>query len=277
MKPIQFDYPGGHIDGLEWGEPGGLTVIAVHGWLDNALSFAALANQLPEIHLIALDLPGHGLSSWSPSGYPIWTPAEAILWVADQLPQSVHWLGHSMGAAALTLAAGAFPERFASIVLLDAIGPLVQSPDQAASTFRRYVSTSVRSLFSGYSTPEQAIAARLKATPAVTPTAIAPVILRNLEQRDQRWWWRTDPALRRPSAFRLTEPMVEDFLRAMSVPALAVRAGNGMIPEAMFRARFECLPMAERLDLDGHHHLHLESAGAVILARYLNAFWERTK
>ena len=46
----------------EWGSPDQPTVLALHGWLDNANSFDALASQLPGVHLIAVDLPGHGLS-----------------------------------------------------------------------------------------------------------------------------------------------------------------------------------------------------------------------
>tara|TARA_R110000868_G_scaffold200228_4_gene447481 strand:+ start:13097 stop:13930 length:834 start_codon:yes stop_codon:yes gene_type:complete len=275
LKAIQFDYPGGSIEGLAWGEPGQPTVIAVHGWLDNAASFAALADQLPGIYLIAIDLPGHGLSAWLPGGYPIWAPAEAIAWVAEQFPQPVHWLGHSMGAAALVLAAGAFPERFASTVLLDGVGPVTQTNEQAVDTFRRHVETSARAGFTGYLNPEQAIAARIKATPFVGAEVIAPVILRNLEPRNQRWFWRTDPALRRPSAFRLTEPMVEEFLRAMTLPTLVVRAHEGIVPEAVFCRRLGLMPMAERLDVEGHHHLHLEPEKSALLAKSLLAFWER--
>jgi hypothetical protein len=37
-------------------------VIALHGWLDNANSFARLAPQLKGLRIVALDLAGHGYS-----------------------------------------------------------------------------------------------------------------------------------------------------------------------------------------------------------------------
>src|SRR5687768_9636862 len=46
---------------------GGVRVLALHGWLDNAMSFAPLAAVLPELEIVALDLPGHGHSAHRPS------------------------------------------------------------------------------------------------------------------------------------------------------------------------------------------------------------------
>ena len=58
----RFDNHGISLAAVEWGDPDGLPVIALHGWLDNAASFAPLAARLEGVRLIALDLAGHGLS-----------------------------------------------------------------------------------------------------------------------------------------------------------------------------------------------------------------------
>ena len=43
-----------------------VSVVFIHGWLDNAASFFSVMQELvevaPQLHLCAIDLPGHGLS-----------------------------------------------------------------------------------------------------------------------------------------------------------------------------------------------------------------------
>ena len=66
-----------HLYGPADGEP----VIALHGWLDNAASFARLAPKLPGLRIVALDFAGHGHSDHRPAGagYAIWDYAHDVL------------------------------------------------------------------------------------------------------------------------------------------------------------------------------------------------------
>ena len=57
-----FDLRGLRVAAIEWGADGARPVLALHGWLDNAASFARLATLLDRLHLVAIDLPGHGRS-----------------------------------------------------------------------------------------------------------------------------------------------------------------------------------------------------------------------
>ena len=58
----------------EWQPEAGIKVIACHGWLDNAASFDFLAPLLSACHVVALDMPGHGLSDHksAQANYNIW-------------------------------------------------------------------------------------------------------------------------------------------------------------------------------------------------------------
>ena len=58
----RFALPGLTLASEIWGAEGGRPVLASHGWLDNAGTFASLAPLLPDCEIVALDLAGHGLS-----------------------------------------------------------------------------------------------------------------------------------------------------------------------------------------------------------------------
>lgn len=52
-----------HLFGPQDGLP-----VALHGWLDNANSFARLAPKLKGLRILALDMAGHGHSDHRPPG-----------------------------------------------------------------------------------------------------------------------------------------------------------------------------------------------------------------
>ena len=62
-KELQWQVHGLTIAGLAWGNPDNPPLLALHGWLDNANSFALLAPALEDFYVVALDLTGHGQSS----------------------------------------------------------------------------------------------------------------------------------------------------------------------------------------------------------------------
>ncbi|EXJ09220.1 alpha/beta fold hydrolase [Nitrincola nitratireducens] len=71
MQETHFKLPHITLSALVQGEPGSPPVLALHGWLDNAASFRALARHLPQVNLIAVDLAGHGFSEHRPKAFPI--------------------------------------------------------------------------------------------------------------------------------------------------------------------------------------------------------------
>lgn len=62
--------------GKWWGPMDQQPIVAIHGWQDNAGTFDKLIPLLPSnVAILAIDLPGHGLSSHLPSGqfyYVFW-------------------------------------------------------------------------------------------------------------------------------------------------------------------------------------------------------------
>ena len=79
----------GELAALQWGDAAAPPLLALHGWLDNAASFARLAPLLArQRRVIALDLPGHGRSAHMPEParrYHVVDQVDAVLDFADAL------------------------------------------------------------------------------------------------------------------------------------------------------------------------------------------------
>ncbi|KAH0951305.1 hypothetical protein HN011_002114 [Eciton burchellii] len=70
VKEIDIPVPWGKVAGKLWGSQDKQPILAMHGWQDNAASFDNLAPfLLKNTPILAIDLPGHGLSSWLPPGF----------------------------------------------------------------------------------------------------------------------------------------------------------------------------------------------------------------
>jgi lipase len=101
----------------EWGEPALPTLVCLHGVTSHAGHFSSLADRLADrFHVVALDLRGHGDSTWEPP----WHVEQHVADVLEAAPEGrCAWLGHSFGGRIAYEAAAAAPERVDRLVLLD--------------------------------------------------------------------------------------------------------------------------------------------------------------
>ena len=213
----------------EWGPADGPPVLALHGWLDNAATFDRLAPLLPELHLVALDLAGHGRSQHRhPSvvhHFIDWAPEIAA--VADQLGwESFELIGHSMGAGISTLVAGTFPDRVKRLVLLEGAGPLAADAAMAPFQLASAVADEARATAASprlFPDLEAAIKARLRDSDLDT-VAARLLVERGSAEVEGGVRFTHDPRLRTRSRVRLTENQALAFLAAIKCPVLAVRA-----------------------------------------------------
>src|SRR5690606_7081798 len=89
---------------------------------------------------VALDLPGHGLSSWKneQASYNIWDDLLDILLVAEQLNWSEFTLlGHSRGSIHAFLLASMMPEKIKACWLIDGILPDPFKAEQAPAQLKK--------------------------------------------------------------------------------------------------------------------------------------------
>lgn len=258
-------------------EAPGPKVLALHGWLDNAASFDALAPQLPMAHIVAPDFAGHGRSEHRPLGawYHLIDHLSEIDALLDQLGwRNVILLGHSMGGALACLYAAARPARVDALWLIEGLGPISAEATELPAQIGRALAergASAGKALRVFASVDEALAVRCAATP-MAPAGARPLIERALKEKSGGGWsWSSDPRLRLTSPLRMTELQVEAALRAIACPTLLISATATQTwysPEAMAR-RIACVPQIEHRVLSGNHHLHIDSphaVGAVIVS-----------
>lgn len=286
-EDVEIVIPGLRLAARAWGPLDAPPVLCLHGWLDNAATFERLLPLLSgRRRFVALDLAGHGLSDHRPPGGTygfLDTVADAALAV-----QALGWarfglLGHSMGAAASVTLAGTFPDRVTELVCIEGFGPMTDEPDALPTQFARALADQIgkadkrpvvhRSL-------DDVIARLATSITRLSPDAARVLCTRGLVEVDdpatgtRGVTWRTDPRLRWASRARLTEPQVLAFLRAIRCPTILVRATGGLpVANPAMQARLGIVQGLHYVELEGSHHLHLETPEPVAAA--ILSFWDR--
>jgi len=114
-----------------WGDPAHPPVICLHGIRAYGLRFRKLAQErlADRFHVVALDLRGHGHSTFDPP----WGMATHLADITETMDAleigGAVWIGHSLGGRLALEACATDPERVVGTVLLD---PAVQlTPERA--------------------------------------------------------------------------------------------------------------------------------------------------
>ena len=269
---------GQRLAGLRSGTPGGLKVLALHGWLDNAASFLPLAAHLPTLDLVMIDLPGHGFSEHLPLTTPYTTPQAIVhtLAIADALGwDRCVLLGHSMGAAIASLVAAVAGERVQALVSIEALGGLAAPATETVQRLRTFVTAASRlddkqlRVFPDLATP---VRARMMVN-QLSETSARLLVERGVKPVDGGWSWRSDPRLMLPTAVRMTEDQVRDVVSAISCPVQVIYAtpAQDYFPEPQRSQRAALLPDGRLHTLPGHHHVHMDQPAAVaaIIERFI--------
>jgi pimeloyl-ACP methyl ester carboxylesterase len=253
-----------------WGEPDAPPLLALHGWLDNAGSYAYLAPILaPRWRVIALELPGHGHSGHLPPGasYHYLDYVSAVIAAIGALQlERFTLLGHSLGAGIASLAAAAAPRHIERLCLIEGLGPL---GDDGSHTLQRFRDAFAAPTGSGKSLRmfrdiDQAISARTLAS-GLRAELARPIVQRGLLETEDGWRWRSDSRLTRLSAMRMAESQISALLAGIEAPTslLLSQPMTPYLPSALMQARAAHVRHIHVEHMDGGHHLHLEHPQAV--------------
>jgi pimeloyl-ACP methyl ester carboxylesterase len=273
LREVAFDIPLGRVSALRSGDDGGIKVLALHGWLDNAASFLPLAPYLDGLDLVLLDLPGHGRSAHLPAGaeYTSAVAVNAVLDVADALGwENFSLLGHSMGAGIASLIAASSPQRIERLVAIEALGALSERDERTAERWRDAIAAA-RALpgkklrvFADLSAP---VRARMYAN-QLSEAAARLLVERGVKAVDGGYVWSSDPRLTLPTPQRLSEAQIDDLVAGIDCPTLVIYANppQPYFPEPLRSARAAKLPHGQLQVIAGTHHLHMEDPAAVAAA-----------
>jgi pimeloyl-ACP methyl ester carboxylesterase len=264
-EEITLEVSGLRIAAKAWGPKDGRKVLALHGWLDNAATFDRLVPLLPsELRIVAVDLPGHGLSQHrSPdAGYALPDAAYDVALLIHTLGWSkCALLGHSMGAAISALLAGTAPELVERLVLVEGLGPLVEEPDGAPARLMNAIGEGLRrrSQTRVFASVDEAAARVVEAAPM--EIASAKILLqRGLQAVPGGYTWRTDPRLRTTTRLRFTEGHVRAFLQRIACDTLIVLAEEGWpAPPELNALRKSYIARRSEITVPARHHVHLDA------------------
>lgn len=278
----EFAVNGLRIAASEWGLPGDLPVLALHGWLDNAASFYRLAPLLKNVHLVAIDCAGHGKSSHRglDVAYHIWQDVADVFAIADQLGwREFALMGHSRGGIISTLAAGTFPQRITHLALIDGFLPGITEAEEAPKQLAKSIIETQRNKSRGFALyPDKAtaITVRQRSEMPVSESAAAALVERGLceveSENGRGWTWSNDPQLKSASGMRLTSEHAQAFVDQILAPIHLVVAENGLprIREGHQKALAK-YPQVQSTSLPGTHHLHMENEAEQV-AEIFNQF-----
>ena len=275
-REITLNVQGNTVAARQWGNPQGVPVLALHGWLDNCASFNAMAPFLPDLSLVAVDLAGHGQSyhRHRDANYTIWTEIEDVLAIADTLGWAqFSMLAHSRGAVIATIAAATFPERVQRLALIDGLVPPPATDEEAPHTLRKGIEQRARyrdRKSRVFETLDAAVTARKNGLFKLSDDAARALVERGVRPCDGGFTWSNDPQLMASSLAKMNESQVRAFLTRATMPirlVLGKEGIQGMIER--IRPLAEQVPNLQVREFAGGHHLHMEGSAEAIADWFL--------
>ena len=252
---------------LEWDGGGPHTLLCLHGFLDLAWSWQAVAPRLAAagLHVVAPDLRGHGDSDRvGPGGF--YHFMDHVLDAADLAEivarDQLSLCGHSMGAMIASYVAGSFPERVHRLAVLDGFGGRDEPVDLAARRAADWVQA-VRQARTrapvAYPTIEAAAAQLREMDPRTSPETALFIAQKGTRLTSAGWVFKHDPLqlVRSPEPFRFD--LARAFFGAIECPTLLVDAADSeytrRIPD--LAARLAAFSGARRVTLREAGHMLL--------------------
>jgi pimeloyl-ACP methyl ester carboxylesterase len=264
-----IDAAGLNIHYLEWGEPADELIILVHGFLDHAHSWRPFVASLQgkskkPLWIVAPDCRGHGDSRWVGAGGYYHFPDYVfdLHCLIENLGASrLGLIGHSMGGTISFLYTGTFPQRVASLVLIEGVGPPGSNFSDAPPRMKKWV-TEVRERgrnhFRQYTGIEAGARQLQQNNPRLKSEFAFELAQTGMRQNASgKWVWKFDPLHRTTAPQPFYSEQAIEFLRRIECPTLTVEG-----KESHHTKRTD---KQERLDaIANRRHVVIENAGHMV-------------
>ncbi|KAM8773039.1 serine hydrolase-like protein isoform 1-T3 [Acanthopagrus schlegelii] len=278
---LSVPVPWGQISGKAWGPDHGRPVLCLHGWADNCGTFNTLIPLLPKDgRYVAVDMPGHGLSSHRPPGVFYSFPA----YVADvrRIVDGLQWtrfsiIGHSMGGNIAALFSALYPEMVDAVVLLDTLGFIPTDLTEIPKVMRQGMDEMLqyekkteekRRVYTYQKAAERLSAAN----PTLSEQSVSILLERGLVQLEGGFAFSRDLRVNFKNIARMSFEQSLEMQARIQAPLLAVLADKGF---CVTFPDFSQQRVASRLlqgyhdrshtvvTVPGDHHVHLNNPEVV--------------
>lgn len=270
--------PWGYVAGKWWGPKNVRPILTLHGWQDNAGSFDRLIPLLPRhVGYLALDLPGHGLSSRIPDGMHYTT--HVMLNTMNMVHHHFKWdktslLTHSMSGMISYMYAGIQPDRCDLLIQLDSLKFLQHKNEVRIRSYEDlmdpFLAVDMRNRKMveppSYTYDELAERWIKGGRNSVTPDVIDYLLKRGTQrsaQHPDKFYYTRDARLKHFHFLHVPQDLAIAIGRRIKAPHLVLKCGQssyGEKKEFVFEvvdALKESNPNFEWHIVDATHHAHL--------------------
>lgn len=244
---------------------------------DNAGTFDRLIPLLPrDQSFLAIDLPGHGLSSRVPDGFAYHSVDN--LYLLNFLCKEYNWdkislMGHSMGSVLSFMFATVFPEKVDMMIQIDALKPHIYDPKKVAQSFKDRIENFMRADQRNQDKSEppcytyEDMIDRLSTGTfgSVTPETAQYLLKRNIRKSEKfpgKFYFTRDSRLKYTYSHNFPQPVSIELAKKLNMPQMFIKALHSPYYEKKeyYDEIIDILKENKNFEhhvVDSTHHLHL--------------------
>lgn len=286
VEEIKIPVPWGHVSGKWWGKKSTQPIIAVHGQQDNAGSWDPLCELLPnEYSVLAIDLPGHGYSSYLPP-FQYYSHIDFVA-VLRRIKNhfgmgKMHLLAHSEGSAICFSYATIFSEDVESYFGVDYLTNCYENESDKADSLSISIDEKIKyslrdNELSKTRTWDECKQTWVTAFPWSLNEKSAGILMKRgvVRMGDEKYRFSRDQRMKAYDACVFTPELVIKLAENIKCHVRLIKATNSELFDSGLRYCPDILTIVEKkaksyklYEIEGDHHVHMD-APEIILSLFL--------